>query len=280
MTEFLQPETVEETVALLAEDPFAAKVVAGGTALVLMLRHGLIAPERLVSIGRIAGLDSIRSVDGTLHVGPLALLDAVARSPEVAGPFSALATACGVVGNVRVRNQATLGGNLAEADYASDPPTVLLALDAVVTATGPRGARTIPLVDFLRGFYTTALEPDELITDITIPALPPSTRMTYLKYRSRSSEDRPCVGVAAAATFNGDTCAGLRVAVGAACEMPRRLPEVERLADGQRLTAPLIAEVGRGLRAGDRNAGRFARVSVVPHRDDPGARAPRAGGAG
>jgi carbon-monoxide dehydrogenase medium subunit len=238
MTEFLQPETVEEAVALLAEDPFATKVVAGGTALVLMLRHGLIAPERLVSIGRISGLDGIHTEDGALHIGPLALLDTVARSPEVAGPFPALATACGVVGNVRVRDQATLGGNLAEADYASDPPTVLLALDAVVTVTGPRGARTIPLADFLRGFYTTTLEPDELITDIAVPVLPSSIRMTYLKYRSRSSEDRPAAGRAA-------DCRG-----------------------------------GRGLRAGDRNARRFTRVGMVSHRDDPGARAPRAGGAG
>ena len=108
--------------------------------------------------------------------------------------FPALAQACGVVGNVRVRNQATLGGNLAEADYASDPPAVLCALQAVVTATSSRGARQIPLSEFFRGFYTTALQPDELLSDIFVPSLPPGARTVYLKYKSRSSEDRPCVG--------------------------------------------------------------------------------------
>ena len=167
----------------------------------------------------------------------------VAGNDTVRQHLPALAEACAVVGNVRIRNQATLGGNLAEADYASDPPAVLAVLDASVSVTGPQGSREIPVRDLLLAFYTTALEPDELITDITVP-LPSSTaRMTYLKYKSRSSEDRPCVGVAALAAFDGESCTDLRIAVGAACETPQRLPEVEGSARGGPLSDTVIGEV-------------------------------------
>lgn len=243
---FFQPETLSEAVALLGEDPDGRKLIAGGIAIVLMLQQGLIAPDALVSLARVPDLDSIRLSGEALHIGSLALLRDVASSPEVTLHFPALAYACSVVGNVRVRNQATFGGNLAEADYASDPPAMLLALNAVVIAVGRSVERQIPLADFFHGFYTTALEPDEVIQSISIPTLPAGTRMTYLKYKSRSSEDRPCVAVAAVASFNDETCADLRVAIGAACEIPRRLPQMEALAVNQPLSDELIAEIAEG----------------------------------
>lgn len=239
----IQPSSLPEALSLLGRYGYEAKVIAGGTAVVLMLQQRLIAPEVLISLGRAPDLDYVRPAEDGLYLGPLLLLRDVEQSPLVRERYPALARACGAVGNVRVRNQATLGGNLAEADYASDPPAMLLALDASVTATGPSGPRTIPLSDFFLGFYTTALQPDELITDIFVPALPPDSRMTYLKFQSRSSEDRPCMGVAAVASFDDGTCADLRVAVGAACETPQRLPEIEALAHGQALTDELVTEI-------------------------------------
>ncbi|MFQ5611078.1 MAG: FAD binding domain-containing protein [Anaerolineae bacterium] len=247
---FIQPETLAGALEALAQYGDEAQVIAGGTAVVLMLQQRLIAPRVLVSLGRVPDLDDIRPEAGGLHLGPLALLREVELSPRVAEGYPALARACGQVANVRVRNQATLGGNLAEADYASDPPAMLLALEAAVTATGPAGSRQIPLSDFFLGFYTTALEPDELITNIYVPPPPETSRMVYLKFKSRSSEDRPCVGVAVVAGFEGQTCADLRLAVGAACEAPRRLPQVEALAQGQTLTDELIAEIAEGYAAG------------------------------
>jgi carbon-monoxide dehydrogenase medium subunit len=241
--QFLQPDTLAEALALLGRDPDGSKIMAGGTALVLMLQHKLIAPETLISLSRIPGLNAIRLADDELHIGPLALLRDVAASPIVCEHYPALAYASEMVGNVRIRNQATLGGNLAEADYASDPPAVLLALDTSVVASNATRSRTIPLSDFFYGFYTTALEPDEIITEVIVPPLSPNRRMTYLKYKSRSSEDRPCVGIVAVAAFEDRICTDLRIAVGAACEMPRRLPEVETLAVGQTLTDELIAEI-------------------------------------
>ena len=244
--ELLQPDSLSGAMEALAQHGDEAKVLAGGTAVVLMLQQKLIAPTVLVSIGRVPDLDHIRTEPDGLHIGPLTILRDMERSSVIQRRFPLLAQACGEVGNVRIRNQATLGGNLAEADYASDPPTALLALGAQVTATSVRGARTIPLEDFLVGFYTTDLEPDELITDIFIPACTPGSRMTYLKYKSRSSEDRPCTGVAAIAAFDAKTCTDLRVAVGAACEVPQRLPAVESLARGQALTDELIGEIAAG----------------------------------
>jgi carbon-monoxide dehydrogenase medium subunit len=248
--QFLQPQTLAEALALLGRNPDGNKIIAGGTAVVLMLQHKLIAPETLISLSRIPSLNSIRLADDGLHIGSLALLREVAASGIVQGHFPALAYACEVVGNVRIRNQATLGGNLAEADYASDPPAVLLALDASVVATSAACSRTIPLSEFFYGFYTTALEPDEIMTEVIVPALPANCRVLYLKYKSRSSEDRPCTGVAAIAAFDGLICTDLRVAVGAACETPRRLPEIEALGIGQTLTDELIEEIAEGYAAG------------------------------
>lgn len=188
----------------------------------------------------------IHAGDDGLHIGPLVLLREVAESPLVEAAYPALADACGMVGNVRIRNQATLGGNLAEADYATDPPAVLLALNASVTATGASGSRRIPLSEFFVASYRTALQADELITDIFLPALPAATRMIYLKFKSRSSLERPSVGVSAVASFAGRRCTELRVAIGAACEVPRRLANVEALASGYLLKDELIEQIAEG----------------------------------
>jgi carbon-monoxide dehydrogenase medium subunit len=129
---------------------------------------------------------------------------------------------------------------------------VLLALNASVVAANATRARTIPLSEFFLGFYTTALEADEIITDVIVPLPSPRPRMAYLKYKSRSSEDRPCLGVAAVANFEDGICTDLRVAVGAACETPRRLPEIEALGVGQPqpLTGELIDEIAEGYARG------------------------------
>ena len=246
---FIQPESFPEAVETLARYGDEAKIIAGGTAVVLMLQQKLIAPEVLVSLGRVPEMDYIQAEADGLHVGPLALLRDVALSPVVQQQVPALAQSCAEVGNVRIQNQATLGGNLAEADYASDPPAVLVALDASVSISGPSGDRTVPLADFLLGFYTTVLEPDEVISEIFVPSLPNNSRMTYLKYKSRSSEDRPCVGVAAVATCKDEICTDLRVAIGAACEIPARLAEVESLAKGHPLSDELVYEIAAGYAA-------------------------------
>jgi carbon-monoxide dehydrogenase medium subunit len=148
------------------------------------------------------------------------------------------------VGNVRVRNAATIGGNLSEADYASDPPCVLLAARARVKAASANGVREIPLTDFFVDFYQTTLQPDEILTELIVPPQAPSMRSTYIKYVTRSSEDRPCIGVAAFADVDAEgRCRDLRVAVGAAAATPQELESAVKLAVGQKLTVELAKEI-------------------------------------
>lgn len=243
---FFEPESVEQAIALLAEHGGDAKVVAGATAITIMLRQRLIAPTALVSLGRIDGLREIREDDGAIVLGALVTHREVERSALVRRRIPILAETFGLVANVRVRNVATVGGVVAEADYASDPPAALLALDAEIEARGPDGARRIAAAEFFRGFYETALRPDEIVTAVRVPVPPPGTQGAYEKFVTRSTEDRPCVGVATLVRFDGGRCADLRVAVGAAAETPRRYAELEALGRGTTLRGDVVPTIAAG----------------------------------
>jgi aerobic carbon-monoxide dehydrogenase medium subunit len=241
----LQPAKLDEAVALLAAGNEDAKIIAGGTALVIMLRNRLIAPATLISLGRLHELRTIRHEPGTgLKIGALATVREAELSPVVREKNPMLAQALGKVGNVRVRNAATVGGNLSEADYASDPPCVLVALRARVKARSARGEREIPLTSLFKNFYETALASDEILTELIVPDMAPRSRAAYLKFISRSSEDRPCVGMAAVLESEPDgTCKDLRLVVGAVAETPQEIAAAEALARGKRLNDALVAEI-------------------------------------
>ena len=245
---FLRPSSVDEAVQMLEEHGDEAKVVAGSTALTIMLRNRLIDPAFLVYIGRLSGLSDIRQDEGYLHLGALVTHREVELSPVVKQAIPVVADTFRRVANVRVRNIATVGGVVAEADYASDPPAVFLALDAEMVAHGPNGTRTIPASEFFLSFYTTALEPNEIVTAVRVPEPQPGTHAVYEKFVTRSAEDRPCVGVAAAIRLSADygTVEDVRVAVGAASETPQRFPEIEQRAVGHELTESLAREVAEG----------------------------------
>lgn len=245
MTDYLVPGTVEEACGLLAARP-GAKALAGGTALTIMIQQGLVAPSALVDLERIPALSSIEAKDGTVRLGALVKLREVASSALVRQHARSLATACGRVGNVRIRNVATIGGNLAEADYASDPPAVLVSLDASCVIRGANGTRSAPVAEFLQGFYQTDLASDEIVTSIRIP-IKPDRAGAYLKYVSRSSEDRPCVGVAVSGSFGADgALAGLSVVVGAVESTPQWFPEITSEAVDEMLDDAAIARVADG----------------------------------
>lgn len=247
---YARPSALPEALALLEEHGDEAKVLAGGTALNLMLQQKLIAPQILIDVAELPDLAEVESRADGLHIGPLTRLRQLELSPTIQALYPGLAQCIASVANVRIRNQATLGGNLAEADYASDPPVFLLALDTVIELSNVDGSRRLDLADFLLGMYTTALQPDELITDIIVPPLPSEYRMTYIKFKTRSSEDRPCLGIAAMIAREGDHIRDLRLAVGAGCEIPVRLPEAEALARGQPLTDALAAEIAEAYADG------------------------------
>jgi carbon-monoxide dehydrogenase medium subunit len=241
---FYQPATLDAAIGLLTDHGEDAKVIAGATALTILMRQRLVAPAALVSIGSIPGLDGIDVVDDRLHLGAMVRHRDVERSELVGTTIPVLAETFAKVANVRVRNAATVGGVLAESDYASDPPAVLLALDAEIEVRGPSGGRTIPIAEFFVAFYETVLAPDEIVTGVRIPIPPPGSGAAYHKFVTRSSEDRPCVGVAALVRLAADgSYAELRVAVGAAAETPQRFADVEALAAGERPEPELIARV-------------------------------------
>jgi carbon-monoxide dehydrogenase medium subunit len=147
-----------------------------------------------------------------------------------------------VVANIRIRNMATIGGNLAHGDYQSDPPTVLAALDARVELMSARKVRQLALTDFQLGSYETALQPGELLAAVMIPPLPMGMTGHYVKFTTGSSEERPCAGVAALARFENEICQELRLAVGAVSAKPVRIA-AEKLATGKALSAELIATI-------------------------------------
>jgi aerobic carbon-monoxide dehydrogenase medium subunit len=239
------PTSLAEASSLLASYGGEARAIAGGTALVLMIRQGLVEPAALVRLDRIPQLNTISVEGGVLRLGALATLRDVALSPLVQQHAPVLAETCNLVGNVRVRNAATVGGNVCEADYASDPPGVLTALDARARVQGPSGTREVPISELITDFYETSLAPEELVSDVLVPIPPSDARGVYLKYITRSSEDRPCVGTTALLRLDdGGRIGELRVAVGAVAGKPLRLPEVEATAAGELPSEEIFRHLG------------------------------------
>jgi aerobic carbon-monoxide dehydrogenase medium subunit len=213
------PHDLDE--ALLLRQIFGEEITvhAGGTFLGILMNQGLIAPGALLSLGRIAALSTVEVVDGELRLGAMVTHRQVEQHPQIRSEWPMLARAFGVVASHRVRAVATVGGVLADADYASDPPAALAAAEARAVLRGPRGVRTVSIEQLILGYYTTCIEPDELLVEVRVPAM--SGAAVYRKFTSRSSEDRPCVTVAAVAGSDG-----LAVVVGACAERPQRFDEL------------------------------------------------------
>jgi carbon-monoxide dehydrogenase medium subunit len=233
-----EPRSLEEALVLRARHGEEATVVAGGSFLGIIMNQKLFSPTMLVALRSVPDLDHVEADEGFLRLGAMATHRAIERSPVVREGWPSLAHAFSVVASPRVRNQATVGGVVADADYASDPPSMLVALDARVVARSVWGEREIPMEEFVLGHYETALEEDELVTEVRVPRS--EGRSVYRKFRSRSSEDRPCVSVAVA-----EDDGGLRVVVGAVARRPQFLPEICGLVKEERLTGELAAEIGR-----------------------------------
>ncbi|WP_376794888.1 FAD binding domain-containing protein [Thermogemmatispora sp.] len=238
------PTSLEEAVELRARYAEEAIVVAGGTFVGILMNQGLLQPEALLALRQVRELAYLRVEDATgagtplLRIGAMTTHRTLERSPLVQRGWPVLATTFSLVASPRVRNQATVGGVLADADYASDPPALLHALEARVVARSPQGVRLIPVEELIVGHYETSLRPDELLTEIQVPGGVEGA--VYRKFRSRSSEDRPCVAVAAVRREGK-----LRVAVGAVAERPQYFPEICALAAGQPTIAPELArEIG------------------------------------
>jgi carbon-monoxide dehydrogenase medium subunit len=246
----IRPESLAEATEILRLYGDTSKVVSGSTAMTIMLRQNLIAPDELVTISHLDGMGDIDEVAGVVRLGALVKHRQVERSPTVLRTTPVLAHTFGKVANVRIRNAATVGGVLAEADYASDPPSVFVGMDATVECVSPDGERTIPIADFFQSFYETSLEHEEILTAVNVPIPAAGTEAVYNKFVSRAAEDRPCVGVFASARAEDGVCADLRVVVGAAAETPYRVLELEALGTGTTLSDAVIKEIAESYADG------------------------------
>jgi carbon-monoxide dehydrogenase medium subunit len=247
--ELVEPRDLGEACAALAELP-DAKPIAGGTALVILMKQGLVVTDALVNLAKVEGMAGIEPTpEGGLRIGAMATLEEVASSELVRRDFPLLAEACHLVANIRIRNVATLGGNLAHADYQSDPPTALLALDAEVELTSAGGVRAVALDELVQGAYVTVIRPEEVLSAIHLKPPITGARSRYVKFTTRSSEDRPCAGVAVVARMAGDRCEALRLAVGAAGPRSVRFKQAEAMAEGRRLDRALAESVAESVAA-------------------------------
>lgn len=239
----LEPRSLQDAGKMLAEDE-DVKLISGGTALLILIKHGILLPKTLVNLKKITGAGEITyDAANGLRIGGLASIFDVESAPPVRQHYPLLARACHVVANIRIRNMATIGGNLAHADSQSDPPAALVAFDASVELTRGTTVRSVMLRDFLLGSYETGLARDEILTALSVPPPPANSKGTYLKFTTRSSEDRPCAGVAAWVRGANGNVEEARVVVGAVSPAPVVLSE--RFASGQDLNADAIEQIAR-----------------------------------
>jgi len=247
--DYHEPREVAEALHLLVKHGEDAHLIAGGTATVLLLRQGLIRPGHVISLRAIGALSGIgRAPDGGLRIGATATHRQAERSADVRALSPALTNAFASVATVRIRNQATVGGSLAHADPAQDPPPMLAALGAAVTAVSPRGARSIAVEDLAVDHFTTTLAGDEIITEVIVPPLAPGTRATYVKFLPRTADDYATVSVAAAMRLADGVVADARIVLGAVGPTPIRARAAEAALAGAKPSRERLAQAAALVR--------------------------------
>ena len=200
--EYFSPRTLEEALSLLQKLGPDAKLLSGGQSLIPMMKLRLVSPPYIVDINRIPGLDYVTESDGQLRIGALAREHQIESSDLVRSKLPILYDTAKVIADPLVRSQSTICGNLAHGDPANDHPATMLALGATVIATGPSGQREIAIEDFFPGLFTTALEANEILTEIRVPLPPPSSGGAYLKVE-RKVGDYATAGVAVQIALDG-----------------------------------------------------------------------------
>jgi carbon-monoxide dehydrogenase medium subunit len=236
--ELQQPQSLREAISLLdAQDP-AVRPISGGTALMLMMKAGVLRPSRLVSLAKV-GMNEIQTgPDGELRLGAMTLLRSLERSDLVKHGWPVITRTLRTLSNVRVRNVATLGGHLAHGDPHTDLPPLLSALGARVTIAGPAGERSLPVEEIYAGYLETTLRRNELITQVQVPALG-ARRAAYLKCTTRTADDWPALGIAV--VLDGSE---VRLVVGAATDKPTRLLSAEKILRGKTLDEKILKQAG------------------------------------
>jgi len=240
--EYHEPATVPEAVALLGRYGSKARLIAGGTDLVISMKKREVAPEHLIALGGLPELSFVEpDAGGGLRIGPLVTHAAIATSPLVQERFPMLATASNEVGTPQIRNMGTIGGNVCKAGPSQDTPPVLVALEAQLTLAGKDGEHTVPMDGFCTGPFCTILADEEVITEIRLPSLPPRAAGCYKWCTKVTATDETLVGVAVVLQLDGsDRCEEVRIALGSVAPKAFRAREAEALLRGRPLTPDLL----------------------------------------
>jgi carbon-monoxide dehydrogenase medium subunit len=212
--DYHRPTTVAETAALMADLGEEAELLAGGTSLMNLVTLGLARPAHVIALGGVDELRGLRAApDGGLQVGATTTVRDVEVSPLVRGLTPGLALAARHVATVRIRNQATVGGNLVHADPNQDLPPMLMVYDAVARISGPAGERYVPVADLFLGFFQTVVGAEEIVHSVVVPAPAAALRTGYLKFLPRTKDDYSTVAVAAGLTVDEGRVSSARLAV-------------------------------------------------------------------
>jgi len=242
--ELAEPKKLADAVKLLDPDDPTVRPIAGGTALMLMMKAGVFRPAKLISLRGIeAKYSGITASGDGLRVGAMTTLNALERSAEVRKLAPVITRTMLTLSNVRVRNVATVGGALAHGDPHMDLPPVLIALGAKLTVVSPKGERSVALDDFFTGYYETVLDKNELIAEAHIPAQG-TKRAAYMKVTTGSADDWPALGVAVAIDSDGKAIKSARVVVSAATSKAMRLKSAEAALAGKTADDMTLAAAG------------------------------------
>ena len=239
------PTTLEEALAFLQGHRDEAKVLSGGQSLLPLLKLRLGAAGHLVDIGRIPGLETIKEEGGVLKIGGRTRESALEHSDLIRTKYPLLADTAAVIADPLVRNMATVGGNLAHGDPANDHPATMLAYRAEVVASGPKGSRTIPIDQFFKGLFQTALEPDEILTEIRIPTPPARSGGAYVKLERKVGDFATAATAAQVTLGAGGEVVSVGIGLTNAGPTPIRAAAAENLLTGKQPSADLIAEAAR-----------------------------------
>jgi carbon-monoxide dehydrogenase medium subunit len=266
--DYLRPQTLEEALSLLNQHGEKAKLIAGGTDVIVMIKQKAIAPEILISLQGVPGLDQIK-YNGSLSIGPMVTHRAIEKSEVIRKNFSALTDAADFLGSVQIRNVATIGGNICTAAPSADTATPLLVLGAQVRIKSLKEERTVPVEEFFKGPGETVLKTGEMVEKLLIPKLLPNTGSAYYKLQRRLALDLPILGVSVLLSLNKNkvtcsdllctaspissilhkmeedeiTCKDVKIALGVAAPTPMRAVKAETLLKGKKLSDELLGEV-------------------------------------
>jgi carbon-monoxide dehydrogenase medium subunit len=248
--DYHEPRSVKDACALLDEHGDEARLIAGGTALLIMMRLRVLNPRVVVSLGKLPDFDAVRfDPKSGLTIGAGARHRDIELHPAVRENYPLLHATFQKVAQPRIRNMATIGGNLCQGDPLTDPGTSLMTLDTSVVLRSSRGERKIPLDEFFIDYYQTAAEPGEIMTEIRVPPPVKNLRWSHIKFLPRSLEDFATIGVALTLRTTDGRCDDVRLALNSAAPTIFRAKRAEAILRGQKITDKLIADMAESAAA-------------------------------